>query len=262
MHLIIASRADRASMSMANYLLENVSFGEVDKDTYQQGDYSLRFIEKSHLNYDTLPEGEKGLTADISDVTFLSSHSSKAQIKSLTAHPTGNFQAAMLGGRERALSLSSPARMTSALKTLISSYNGNGFEITLEATHHGPYLEIPNYYLEIGTTEKEWGNVDALEAVREAVFAEENQNAPNFVGAGGGHYMPKVTRYVTENEVNVGHLISKHPQESITAKQVQEAVTKTPNCRGFIMDRKGCRGLVRVIIRELCDDQNLELIKL
>lgn len=74
--------------------------------------------------------------------------------------------------------------------------------------------------------------------------------------------MPKVTRYVMENSINVGHLISKHSQESITMEQIREAIDKTPRCRGFIMDRKGCRGPVRALIRELCDDQNLELIKL
>ncbi len=264
MHLIIASRADRASMAMANRLVGSGRFepnGD-GPDAYRYKDYTLKFIEKSHLHYDTLTDREKGITQEVRDIVFLSSHSSRAEIKSLTTHPTGNFGEAMLGGKERTLSTTSPSRMTAALKSLAASYGGDGFEITLESTHHGPCLDIPHYYLEIGTTQKEWNDEKALDAAFEAVFSEPERGAGNFVGIGGGHYMPKVTSYVMENQVNVGHLISKHYQDTITEGQIEEAVAKTPGCRGFIMDRKGCRGPVRAMIRDFADNHNLEIIKI
>lgn len=264
MHLIVASRADKASMSMENFILESTPFKDLENggDLYEFGEYRLKIIEKRHLNYDLLPAEERGITADISDITFLSSHSSSAEIKSLTVHPTGNFGEAVLGGRSKKLSMSSPEKMTPALRKLAEAYRGNGFEITLESTHHGPYLEIPSFYIEIGTTEKEWKDASALQAVKEAVFTDADTVAENFVGVGGGHYMPKVTKYVMENKLNVGHLISKHDQDTITREQIEEAIENTPRCRGFIMDRKGCRGPVRAIIREITDDRGLELIKL
>lgn len=264
MHLIIASRADRASMSMATHILGTVSFEEVQGQagTYRFGDYTLRMIDEKHLFFDTVPAEDNGLTPEVSEITFLSSHSSSAEIKSLTVHPTGNFAGNMLGGREKTLSVSSPDKMTPALRMLSEAYTGNGFEITLESTHHGPYLEVPNYYIEIGTTEKEWSNIDALNAVREAVFTEPDTVSGKFVGVGGGHYMPKVTGYVMNNGVSVGHLISKHDQDTITREQIEEAVDKTPDCRGFIMDRKGCRGPVRAILKEISDDRGMEIIKL
>ncbi len=264
MHLIIASRADRASMSMKNYIMESVPFTEVEgrTDLHRYKDYMLKLIDERHLNYDLVPAGENGLTPEITDLTFLSSHSSSAEVKSLTVHPTGNFGEAILGGKERTLSMSSPGKMTSALRKLAEAYRGEGFEITLESTHHGPYLQVPNYYIEIGTTEAEWSDKAALEAVKEAVFAEPDAPALNYVGVGGGHYMPKVTRYALENGINVGHLISKHDQDEITKGQIEEAADKTPGCRGFIMDRKGCRGPVRAILKEISDERDMEIIKL
>lgn len=264
MHLIIASRADRASMSMENYIMEHIPFKEVEqeKDLYQYGDYRLKLIDERHLNYDLLPPESRGLSPDITDITFLSSHSSSAEVKSLTAHPTGNFGEAVLGGKERTLSMSSPGKMTSALRKLAEAYEGEDFEITLESTHHGPFIGVPNYYIEIGTTEREWSDSAALKAVKEAVFTEPRPSKGNFVGVGGGHYMPKVTRHILEGDTNVGHLISKHDQDTITREQIEEAVDKTPECRGFIMDRKGCRGPVRTLLKDISDERGLEIIKL
>lgn len=247
---------------MAGYILDNVPFREDGESRYLYKDYVLKIIGERHLYYDKVPSAENGLSPDITDIIFLSSHSSKAEIKSLTVHPTGNFSDAVLGGREKTLAMSSPSTMTPALRTLFESYGGDGFEVTLESTHHGPYLEIPNYYIEIGTTEKQWKDAEALEAVRRAVFTAPDEAAKSFVGVGGGHYMPKITKYALENRVNVGHLISKHDHDSITLDQMIEAVDKTPDCRGFIMDRKGSRGPVRAMISQIADDRGMEIIKL
>ena len=38
-----------------------------------------------------------------------------------------------------------------------------GFGVSLEATHHGPYLRAPSLFIEIGSTEAEWERTDAAE---------------------------------------------------------------------------------------------------
>ena len=37
------------------------------------------------------------------------------------------------------------------------------FEVTLETTHHGPLLDTPTLFIEIGSTEEHWGRTDAAE---------------------------------------------------------------------------------------------------
>ena len=225
-------------------------------------DFYFHWIDVKHLYYDSLESdlGKAGIEAE--DVIFLSKHSSVADIKSLTVHPTGNFQDAKLGGKEKTLSMSSPRWMSAAMRKLKDSYTGNGFEITFEATHHGPYLTIPSYYIEIGTTENEWTDREALRSVSEAVLESNSNKFRNYVGVGGGHYMPKITQYVYENEVNIGHMISKHNHDTITEEQIAESVEKTENCSGFIMDHKGTKGRVRTMVKDLAESMNMEIIKL
>ena len=39
----------------------------------------------------------------------------------------------------------------------------NQFELTLEVTHHGPWLEVPALFIEIGSTEETWPHEGAAE---------------------------------------------------------------------------------------------------
>ena len=264
MHLIIGSGDDPASTSMSSHLLDNYDFRESEEypGFLEHGEFLFHKIEIKHLYYDSLESEIKDAGLQIDDIIFLSKHSSVADIKSLTVHPEGNFQDAKLGGKERTLSMSSPMWMSSALRKLKDTYSGDSFEITFEATHHGPYLRTPSYYIEIGTTENEWSDPGALESVTEAVMHSESNSYENFVGVGGGHYMPKITQYVYENSLNVGHMISKHNHDFITKEQVVESIEKTPNCKGFILDHKGTKGRVRSMVKELAESMNMEIIKL
>ena len=93
-------------------------------------------------------------------------------------------------------------------------------QITLEATHHGPYMEIPSCFVEIGSTEVDWelpyaGElwVDCLSkhlglgiSVPAAVDsspmlawndASHRSRGVVVVGIGGGHYVPKMNDMVS-----------------------------------------------------------------
>lgn len=264
MRLVIGSKEDPASMSMSNFILDNMAMKEVEgvPGLLEYGDFYFRIINEKHLFCDNLKSYVEENNLDVNGVVFLSKHSSAADVKSITVHPTGNFSEAKLGGVERTLSESDPVRMSAALRTLKSAYEGDGFEVTFEATHHGPFLTIPHYYIEIGTTENEWTDKGALEAVMEAVFRSSERNFKNFVGVGGGHYMPKITKYFFENEVNIGHMIPKYQMDTVSKELVEQTVQRTANCSGFIIDGKGTKSRVRDIIMEVSDEYNLETIKI
>ncbi|MDD1748219.1 MAG: D-aminoacyl-tRNA deacylase, partial [Methanomassiliicoccales archaeon] len=94
-------------------------------------------------------------------MVFLSRHKAASGIPTLTAHPIGNFSKADFGGRPGTLVRSSPDMMTSTLRELQRNAAGLGFGVSFEVTHHGPYLEAPTMYIEIGSSEENWGNKDA-----------------------------------------------------------------------------------------------------
>lgn len=262
MHLILASRKDEASMSMAGYLLEQVDFSPMEgsPEILLRDGYAFSYIEERHLYLKDFSTLFSPVSGEVDDIIFLSRHSSKADIKSLTVHPTGNFSEAMLGGEPGRLSTSDPTKMSSALRAMGSHYSGGEFSVTFEATHHGPLLDVPNFFIEIGTTEEQWKNREALDTVVSAIFAPDRPPAESFVGAGGGHYMPKVTKYALENGTDIGHMISKHALDSLDEAMILQAVEKTPLCKGFIMDKKGVKSGPKQMLRNIADARNLEII--
>lgn len=262
MHLILASREDEASMSMASRLLEAVDFRSYED---QQGilvheKYLFSYIDVKHLFLENFDQLYGSIRDRVEGIIFLSRHSSRADIKSLTVHPTGNFNGALLGGRERKLSISDPGKMTSTLRSMNEIYRGSTFSVTFEATHHGPLLNIPNFFIEIGTTEEQWKDPEALNTVVESIMHSSSNGFPAFVGAGGGHYMPKVTRYALENDVDIGHMISKHALEDISESMIQQSIEKTPGCRGFVVDRKGVKSQAKQLISSISDQFGLEVV--
>lgn len=264
MRLIIASREDAASSSMARRLLDTVEFKPFNNeaDLLFHDDFLFGYIQRRHLYMDRL-EGTLGkYSQKVQEVIFLSRHSSAADIKSITVHPTGNFHEAKLGGMVGRLSPTAPEDMTSSLIEMVESYNGKTFSVTYEATHHGPALDIPHYYMEIGTTESQWDDPEAQDTIIRGIFARRRDFSGSFVGIGGGHYMPKITQYSIENKVAMGHMISKHSLEHVNAEVIVQAVEKTPGCRGFLMDRKGTKSLAREIILSVADSMGLEVIRI
>ncbi|MGC8505161.1 MAG: D-aminoacyl-tRNA deacylase [Thermoplasmata archaeon] len=259
MDLLVVSKQDPASSAMGDYLVKKYPFRE-NNGMLTRDNFVLTYIDKIHLNYDNININADFPDVKIDRVIFLSKHSSSADIKSLTVHATGNYGENKLGGYEKTLSVSDPEMMTQSLRILKQSYRGEKFSVTFESTHHGPYLDVPNYYIEIGTTEEEWQDPEALSAVTEAVMRNHGNNYPNYVGIGGGHYSPKITEYVLENNVNIGHILSKHDHETADESIIRQAVQKTPRCRGFIMDKKGSRSGVREIVRSISEADSLELI--
>lgn len=262
MHLIIASKQDEASRSMACHLLETVEFREdgFGPDILKHGEYLFSYIEERHLFFSEFDQRYGSLRSNIDDVIFLSRHSSAAEVKSITVHPTGNYGEAKLGGMENTLSVSDPQKMTSALRSMAEYYAGNEFSVTFEATHHGPLLGLPNFFIEIGTQSEQWKNKEALDIVMHGLFSKMKANSDSYVGIGGGHYMPKITKYALENPVNIGHMISKHALENISEGLIMESIRKTGNCTGFVVDKKGTKSKPKEMITKIADGLNLEII--
>ena len=108
----------------------------------------------------------------LSEVLFLSRHVAASGRPSLTLHAIGipgalpHGEVAEFGGRNGVTVPPSP-RFASLFRRLdrIATQSGltEEFEVTLETTHHGPLLDTPTLFIEIGSTEEHWGRADAAE---------------------------------------------------------------------------------------------------
>ena len=68
------------------------------------------------------------------------------------------------GGIKGEVTPASSDIMTSLLRE-IKKNQLNGYDVCFEATHHGPLLETPTIFLEIGSTEQQWEDEEPARAL-------------------------------------------------------------------------------------------------
>ncbi|HVP96278.1 D-aminoacyl-tRNA deacylase [Methanoregula sp.] len=177
-------------------------------------------------------------------VIFLSRHSSVNPVPVLTVHATGNFGEAQLGGISRVLAPSAPAMMQATLRAL-ARHCPEGYRISYEVTHHGPTgLSHPSFFVEIGSTEREWADPAAGRAVAEAVLdAVPLPDAVPLVGFGGTHYAVRETEIALSTRGAFGHIASSRRQVAdIDREMVQQMIRQCGAVAAYIDKKSLDRG--------------------
>jgi D-aminoacyl-tRNA deacylase len=244
--VFFATEYDEASMSIYNYFKERSS------------EFSPSILTKERLPFMENPEKEINFRDEL--LIFLSRHSSKAKINSITVHPVGNFSTNDLGGKEREVARSAPEVQTAILRKMKELYHGSKYEITFEATHHGPDSNNRIIFAEIGTERENWTDLEALDILFRGITEATPEHYDNFVAAGGGHYAPKFSSYIIDHNINVGHIISKFRMDEITEREIQMAVERTDHCKGFLVDKKGVKSKGMTMLKDISDRLSLELV--
>jgi len=177
---------------------------------------------------------------------FLSRHSADSGIASLTAHTTGNFSIeAEFGGNGKELGRADPALLKNYLIALSKRKDRvEGYEITLEATHHGPTsLQKPVLFVELGSSEKYWGDKKAAATVAEALvesLMEKNIWSKVAIGFGGTHYPEKFTKMSIEDEIAFSFIAPKYALEHINREMFGMMLRRTnAPVRHAVLDWKG-----------------------
>jgi D-aminoacyl-tRNA deacylase len=170
---------------------------------------------------------------------FPSIHRSVQNVECLTVHPLGNpGPRAVVGGRARTLVPADPHRMTDALRRLDEAGRPRGLVTSLEATHHGPELGLPAFFVEIGFGTAPGPSVEAVRMLAD-VIPDLRADASDrvAVGAGGGHYAPHFTDLALRRHWAFGHLLSRHALAEVDRETVRAAWTGTPGAEGILYAR-------------------------
>jgi len=271
MRLIVSSKEDDASQNILDHLLDN-NWKKVDdwKDNpvYKKDDDYIATVNRHHIYVDDIDRKiENLLDIKINEVVFISKHSSEAGIHSLTVHPIGNVGEAKFGGKENKLVPSAPRQMTAALRTLWKETRDqdleNEYDVSFEATHHGPYLETPTYYIEIGSDKESWNDERAGQVIADTVKkAEEKYRDDDVVICiGGGHYAPRYTDLARSKAVSVGHMIPGWGMKYLTKDSFDEIVEKTPDVKYVYFDRSSTSGKERKRIKEWAKEKDLSIVR-
>jgi len=243
MRLLVASREDPASAVQREALLRIARWEDAGefagRPAVRHGEHVLVEISDLHLYHDHMDREARAVLGGTPEVVvFLSKHVSRSGTPSLTVHPIGNPGPADFGGRPGTLVPTAPRIMTEVLRAVRREAAGLAYEVTFEATHHGPYLEAPAFFIEAGSTEREWGDPAAAEALMRALLSVRPGPSPVAIGVGGGHYVPRLTDVALSRDIAFGHLLAGHALPFLTEAMIDQVVARTPGATLVYFHRK------------------------
>ena len=211
-------------------------------------------------------EGDLKNIKDAEIIIVASTHKSEAKIPMLNAHFTGNFGDDIShGGSARTLSIAPALYQRAAVleyaKLQAADSRLKGYHVGIEATHHGPTLDLPILFVEVGSSEKEWNDLVACEAAAKVILKLVSQlpeKAPVVAGFGGGHYCPQFTKKLFNEGFAFGHICPKYAAGDLTEDVILQLVSKTlPRPEKVLVEHKGLSGEQRNKIITVLDKNKI-----
>jgi D-aminoacyl-tRNA deacylase len=242
---VIVSTRDLAGVTIKEALMRAYAFEETKQEfdshpVYKFQNIKLFTTKKESVSCENI---DKKIDADI--YVFATRHQSQSGIPSLSVHGIGNWGRAEkeYGGKDKTLCIS-PANYLKEALIFLEKNNSIGFDIVQECTHHGPYLEKPVMFIEIGSTLKQWGNKDAAEIIARAIV-HMNMIEPlalkTAIGIGGLHTAPNFKKIMTKSDIAVSHICPKYNLENLNEDLIIDAMRKSypATAEMAILDWKG-----------------------
>ncbi|MEE3038420.1 MAG: D-aminoacyl-tRNA deacylase [Candidatus Thermoplasmatota archaeon] len=303
--ILAVNVGDIASYNQAKYLLDKfqwIDLGSIEEKTaYQLNDVRMWMFDGGILFEDDIDKRWQQQTGEIvREVIFPSRHAAESGKPSLTLHPIGvphlDINAVPKFGGKSGFAPPPSTRLASWWKMLQNYVDGtelaNQFELTLEVTHHGPWLEVPALFIEIGSTKETWPHEGAAELLARIISdgmgisssngaglwnSDDNAGELVLVTLGGGHYAPRANKLDSMDGFWLGHMLAtyalpfeksedEHQQPGGTWKQsIDSALDATkkafPNGQLICsMDKKAFRGWQRQAIRDHLTEVNIPLL--
>jgi D-aminoacyl-tRNA deacylase len=229
---LISSRQDKAGQNIRNHV-ERLLSGSDGKSTAGNGHtYLFHDVEERLIHTSAV---DALIECDL--VIFLSRHSSVNPVPVLTVHVTGNYRDAELGGSPRTLAPAAPAMMQATLRAL-ARHCPAGYRVSYEVTHHGPTdLVHPSFFVEIGSTEKEWTDPVAGKAVAESLLSAVPQDPLPLIGFGGTHYAARQTDIALTSRGAFGHIAHTREIASLDEAMIRSMMDASGAVAAYI-DRK------------------------
>lgn len=258
MELLVAYQDDPAGNNMAQFLSKNM---RKEDEIFHGEKFDLLIIDTPTISADWLEE-----KYDYDGFIFLSKHAAESGVLALTCHSTGNFSEAKFGGKNRQIAIPHPDVQKKYLQTLWENKSQfSDFQITIEATHHGPTaLNKPTVFIEVGTTEKQWNDVslcNSIAMIVDKVFSETIPKNPTAICFGGTHYPEKFTTELIHGKFGLGTVIPKHALDFVDERMLLHILERNKRAKTALLDWGGM-GTSKKRIVDLLEQTDLDIIKL
>ena len=268
---MVATKDDIASQNIAGKLISDFGFSEAASSTDGQTYWTT--FERRELKL-VVVEGElvylqnHPAFSSSNLVIFLSRHESRNGAKLLTAHVPGNLFEASFGGIAGKVSIAPANAARAALVEMRRAKKRlarEEFQVSYEGTHHGPSLDVPALFVEIGSTQEEWSSPKAAEAVACAAMAAAtcNEEVEAAVALGGSHCNSRLTNHSLDSPLAFGHIIPSYAFSRLNADIVRHCIDRTLESNPtLILDWKGIDGKQREGLVELLKQLNIPFRRL
>jgi len=230
--LIVTSSSDQASLNIRAGILGQYPFRALGmsydgSEVYALGDIRLVTLASplpliDHLDRDF----------DVDAYIFASKHVSERGTAALTAHFPGNFGPVTFGGRPDELAYAYPSLLRSYLLELWGRRSDlQSYDITLEASHHGPTsLGRPAIFIELGSTPREWLDLDAGRIIAQSLMSALNnlrETEKIACALGGPHYSDKFRHMILDEGYALAAVCSKHSLPYLSSHLLSQMIRKS-----------------------------------
>ena len=298
--LIAVNQQDIASTNQADALRTMDAWTQrppvENNPAYEFKHLRMLYLPNGLLFEDHLEKRWEAVTGErVSEIIFPSRHVAASGQPSLTLHPIGVPHLPMeeqgpYGGHGGQAPPPS-TRLASWWKMLLEQAPKDAlvedFDLSLEVTHHGPTVNVPCLFIEVGSTEATWGHEGAsrvlanimreglLHAPEDAWSEAKHAGELVLVTLGGGHYAPRANQLAALDGVWLGHMLATYalPFEQrgdgeITGTWKQSILAALEATRRSFpggelicsMDKKAFRGWQRQAIRDLLEEEGIPLL--
>ena len=240
--LLMVSEADIASVIQGEAILARSKWVEVEPVEncrawkHIQENIWIWWIKNGFLFENNLDSRfSDSISEDIREVIFLSRHFAASEIPSLTLHVIGvpgetpHGEVAEHGGIKGQVVPPNP-RFAEWYRLMCKAAVAHNlvpeFDLTIETTHHGPILNVPTMFIEIGSSKSHWERRDAAEAWADVMVEglglddgigkgewfsltdEQRAEEKVMIGIGGGHYAPRHSDVIRKTQCWAGHQLA------------------------------------------------------
>jgi D-aminoacyl-tRNA deacylase len=270
MILLAASTKDAASMNIRQQIIQHYDFERLS-ERFHDNSIFQKTISATEVRIVTLNEElilfqeiEKFFTPEL--FIYLSRHKSKSRRPTLSVHTPGNFTTAEKGGIDRKISIAPSYAMKCALLEMNRRAGVSlPYEISYECTHHGPSLDTPAMFIELGSSESEWKDIKAAEALAHATIAALSQTPEDAIvaiGIGGPHYSKKFTKLALTGPYAFGHIIPKYLVSSVDSSLLTQCLERTvEHVDAILLDWKGIKGADKHSLVEVVQNIGIDVEK-
>jgi len=236
-YLVIASKSDKAGHNIATELFQYI-------DEFKTENLDFYLIEDSILDERNL---DLHKISKYDFIIFASKHRSEKAEKTLSIHAPGNFRQVWGGGQAGKLGKSSALfnkHLFEVLNKNVLKYELKNYKVSLEVTHHGPLIDKPSVFIEIGSTETEYKDRRAgfiiAKTIKDAIGSfKPNKYREVAIGIGGPHYAPNFNKLQLKSNIAISHIIPLY-MKPIEENMINQAIENTLEEVDFaLLDWKG-----------------------